>query len=62
MGSKVFKVEYKILDKTPIGVCYTLIMNYHESTEHRVDVLLLSMHVPRKIVLILRKLLCTIQE
>ena len=46
MGSKGFQVEYKILDKTPIGVCYSLIMLYQENTEHRGDVLLLSMHVP----------------
>ena len=62
MGSKGFKVEYKILDKTPLGVCYTFIMNFHENTENRVDVLLLSMHVPREIVLSLRELLCAIQE
>ena len=46
MVSKGFKVENKILDKMHIGVYYILIMNYHENTEHRVDVLLLSMHVP----------------
>ena len=60
MGSKGFKVEYKILDKMPIGVCYTLIMHYLEYTEHRGDVLLLSMHVPREIVL--RELLRAIQQ
>ena len=62
MGSKGFQVENKILDKMPIGVCYTLIMHYHENTEHRGDLLLLSMHVPQEIVLSLRELLCTIQE
>ena len=45
MGSKGYKVEYKILDKMPIGVCYTLIKNYQENTENRADVLLLSLHV-----------------
>ena len=30
MGSKGFKVEYKIVDKTPIGIIYFLIMNYHQ--------------------------------
>ena len=30
MSSKGFNVQYKILDKTPIGVCYTLIMTYQE--------------------------------
>ena len=62
MGSNGFKVQYKILDKTPIGVCYTLVMNYHEKTEYRVDVLHLSMHVPQEIVLSLKELLGTIQE
>ena len=61
MGSKGFKVEYKILDKMSIGVCYTLIMNYQENTEHRVDVLL-SLHVSQEIVLSPRELLCAIQE
>ena len=28
MSSKGFNLQYKILDKTPIGVCYTLIMTY----------------------------------
>ena len=62
MCSKGFKVEDKILDKTPIGVCNTLIMNYKEHTDHRADVLLLSMHVPQEIVLSLRELLHAIQE
>ena len=62
MGSKEFKVEYKILDKMPIGVCYTLIMHYLEYTEHRTDVFLLFMHVPQEIVFSLRELLHEIQE
>ena len=27
MGSKGFKVEYKVIDKTPIGIIYGLTMN-----------------------------------
>ena len=46
MGSKGFKVQYKILDKTPIGICYNLIMTYQEHTAHQADVLLISMDVP----------------
>ena len=42
MGFKGFKVQYKILDKTPIGICYTLIMTYLEHTAHRADVLLME--------------------
>ena len=34
MGSKGFKVEYKILDKMPKGVCYNLTMHYLDNTEH----------------------------
>ena len=34
MGSKGFNVQYKIMDKTPIGICYTLIMTYQEHTEN----------------------------
>ena len=62
MRSKGFKVEYKILDKTPIGVCYTLIMTYQEHTAHQADVLLISMHVPEEIVLSLQELLHAIQD
>ena len=62
MSSKGFNVQYKILDKTPIGVCYTLIMTYQEHTEHRVDVLLISMHIPQEIVSNIRELLRAIQD
>ena len=62
MCSKGFKVQYKILDKTPIGLCYTLIMTYKQHAEHRADVLLISMHVPQEIVFSIRELLHTIQE
>ena len=30
IGSKEFKVEYKVLDKTPIRIIYFLIMHYHK--------------------------------
>ena len=30
MGSKGFKVEYQVVDKTPIGIIYFLTMNYHQ--------------------------------
>ena len=62
MSSKGFNVQYKILDKTPIGVCYTLIMTYQEHTEHRADVLLISMHVPQEIISNIRELLRAIQD
>ena len=62
MGSKGIQIQYKILDKTPIGVCYTLIITYHQQTEHRADVLLISMHVPQEIVSNTRELLHAIQE
>ena len=55
MGSNRFQVEYKILDKTPIGVCYTLIMHYLEYTAHRADVRLISMYVPQEIVISLKE-------
>ena len=56
MSSKGFNVQYKFLDKTPIGVSYTLIMTYQEHTEHRADVLLISMHIPQEIVSNIREL------
>ena len=62
MGSKGFKVQYRILDKTPIRICYILIMTYHQQTEHRADVLLISMHVPQEIDFSIRELLHAIQE
>ena len=62
MSSKGFNVQYKVLDKTPIGICYTLIMTYQEHTENRADVLLISMHTPQEIVSSIRELLCAIQD
>ena len=62
MHLKGFKVQYKILDKTPIAVCYTLIMTYQQQNAQCADVLLSSMHVPREIVSSIRQLLYAIQQ
>ena len=62
MGPKGFQVEYKIVDKTPIGVIYVLMMHYKEYTVHRGDVLLISMYVPQEVVISLKELLHEIQE
>ena len=62
ISSKGFNVQYKILDKTPIGVCYTRIMTYQEHTEHQADALLISMHLPQEIVSSIRELLHAIQD
>ena len=61
MHSKGFKVQYKVLDKTPIAVCYTLIMTYQQQSAQSADVLLSSMHVPQEIVSSIKELLYTIQ-
>ena len=62
MSSKGLNVQYKILEKIPIGVCYTLIMTYQVHTEHRADVLLISMHIPLEIISTIRELLHAIQD
>ena len=62
MHSKGFKVQYKVLDKTPIAVCYTLIMTYQQQSAQSADVLLSSMHVLREIVSSIRELLYVIQQ
>ena len=62
MSPKGFKVEYKILEKTPIGIIYSLIMNYQEFTLSQGDVLLSSMHVPEEIITNIKMLLSEIQE
>ena len=62
MSSKGFDVQYGILDKTPIGVCCTLIMTYQEYTEHWADVLLISMHIPLEIVSSIGELLRAIWD
>ena len=62
MGSKGFKVKYKILNKTPIGIIYSLIMNYCQFSLSRGDVLLSSMHVPQEIITNIKELLSEIQD
>ena len=62
MGSKGFKVEYKILDETPIGTIYSLVMNYHQFSLSRGDIFLSSMHVPQEIITNITELLCEIQD
>ena len=62
MRSKGFEVQYKILEKTPIAVCYTLIMTYHQQNAQRADVLLSSMNVTQEIVSSIRQLLYAIQH
>ena len=62
MSPNGFKVEYKIVDKTPIGIIYFLIMHYHEFSVHRGDVLLTSMYVPQEVVTNIKELLSEIQE
>ena len=62
MSSKGFNIQFKFLDKTPIGICYTLIMTYQEQVENRADVLLISMNTPQEIVSSIRELLRAIQD
>ena len=62
MGPKGFQVEYKIVDKMPIGVIYILIMHYKQYSAHRGYVLLTSMYVLQEVILSLKELLCEIQE
>ena len=62
MGSKGFKVEYKVVDKTTIGIIYFLIMHYHEFSVHQGDVLLTSIYVPQEVVTNIKELLSKIQE
>ena len=50
MSSKGFKVEYKVVDKTPIRIIYFLIMHYHQFSVNWGDVFLSSMHIPLEIV------------
>lgn len=61
IGTHGFKVEYKVLDKNPVGVTYTLIMTYEESELHTGDVLLQSMHVLQEIATNIKELLREIQ-
>ena len=62
MHLKGFKVQYKILDKTPIAVCYTLIMTCQQQNAQHADVLLSSMNVTQEIVSSIRQLLYAIQH
>ena len=48
LGVHGFKVEYKVLDKIPVGLIYALIMKYQDSELHTGDVLTCSMHVPEE--------------
>ena len=50
MSSKGFHIQYKVMDKSPIAICYTLILTYQECIEHRVDVSLPSMHISHEII------------
>ena len=49
MGPKGFQVEYKIVDKTPIGVIYVLMMHYKEYSVHRGDYSLFLCMFPKKL-------------
>ena len=62
MSSKGFNIQYKVLDKSPIGICYILVMTYQEHTEYRADVILPSTHISHEIILSIRELLHVIQN
>ena len=62
MSSKGFHAQYKVLDRSPLGICYTLNMTYQEYSEHRADVLFPYMNISREIVFSLRQLLRAIQD
>ena len=62
INSKGFNIQYKVLDKSPLGICYTLNMTYQEHIEHRADVLLTSMNISHEIVFSIRQLLRAIQD
>ena len=61
LGVHGFNVEYKFLDKIPVGLMYALIMKYQDSELHTGDVLLHSMHVPEEIITNIKTLLPDIQ-
>ena len=61
MGVHGFKIEYKVLDKIPVGLIYTLMMHYQGSKFHTGDVLLCSMHLPEEIITNIKTLLREIQ-
>ena len=62
MSSKGFHIQYKVMDKSPIAICYTLILTHQEQIEHRVDVLLASKHISHEIIFSIRQLLRVIQD
>ena len=62
MSSKGFHIQYKIVDKSPIAVCYTLILTYQECIEHRADVLLNFKNISHEIIFSIRQLLHAIQD
>ena len=62
MSSKGFHIQYNVLDKSPIGICYTLVMTYHEHSEYRADVILPSMHISHEIIHSIQELLHAIQD
>ena len=62
MSSKGFHIQYKVMDKSPIAICYTLILTYQDRIEHRADVLLTSQHISHEIVFSIRQLLRAIQD
>ena len=60
-GVHGFEVEYKVLDKIPVGLIYALIMKYQGSELHTGDVLLRSMLLPEEIITNIKTLLHEIQ-
>ena len=62
MSSKGFHIQYKVLDKSPIAICYTLILTYEECIEHKADAILPSMNISHAIIFSIRELLYAIQD
>ena len=62
MGVHRFRVEYKTLDKNPVGTIYSLMMTYKQFKLNRGDGLLHSMHVPEEIITNMKTLLRQIQD
>ena len=61
MGVHGFKVEYRVLDKIPVGLIYALLMKYQGPELHTGDVLLCSIHLPEEIITNIKTLLWEIQ-
>ena len=57
MGVHRFKLEYKVLDKTPVGIIYGLTMSYYEDRLNYGDCLLHSMYIPKEIITNIKTLL-----